>query len=139
MEWQTILVILAAVVVAVGGIYFVMPFAIKKGMNVTNIINGTETVLNAVDTAVDGIRLLLPENTALSVVDMIIKYAKQAVDAAEQMYKAQAIEAEARKAEAIKIVDSCLEIAGVERTEEIDKVISGLIEAAVFALPKTNS
>jgi hypothetical protein len=139
MNWQNILIIIAAVAAAVFGSWIVMPWAIKKGLNVPGVIETTESLLGTAETVVDGLQLLLPENSTLSVVDLIVDYAKKAVDAAEQMYKASQIKAEERKATATSLVNTCLAIVGVERTDEIDKAISGMIEAAVLALPKTKS
>lgn len=139
MNWQTILYILAAVAVVFAGIWFLIPAAIKKGINLTGILGSTSTVINTADAVIDGLKLLMPENTALQTIDLIISYAQKAVAAAEQMYKAAQIDADKRKDAAIDIVNTCLSIAGIERTADIDKVVSGMIEAAVLTLPKTNS
>ena len=120
------------------GIYIVMPIAIKKGLNVSKVLNTTNTVLNTVDTAIDGVQLLLPDNKALEVVDKIIGYAQKATEAAEQMYKASQIQADERNETAIGIVYECLAVAGIEKTPKIEKVVVGMIEAGVYALPKTN-
>lgn len=135
---QIALIVIAAIIVTLGGMYLVIPFAIKKGINVTNIINTTEAALETAETVVDGLQLLLPENAAVNTVDLIIAYAIKAADAAEQMLKAQQIKEEERKEAAIGIVNTCLSIVGVERTDDIDAAVSAMVEAAVFALPKTN-
>lgn len=133
-----ILIIAAAVAAVVGGIYIVMPLAVKKGLNVSGALSATGTVLGAVGTAIDGVQLLLPANATLGVIDMIVEYAQKGVEAAEQMYKASQIEKEQRKITATNMVYDCLALAGIERTEQIDSIVSGMIEAAVLALPATN-
>ena len=124
---QIALIVITSVVVTLVGMYLVIPFAIKKGINITNILSTTQTALDTAESVVDGLQLILPENPAINTVDLIISYAKKAADAAEQ-----------RKETAIGIVNTCLSIAGVERTEDIDKAIASMVEAAVFSLPKTN-
>ena len=135
---QIALVVIASVVVTLVGMYLVIPFAIKKGINITNILSTAQTALDTAETVVDGLQLIMPENTAISTVDLIVSYAKKAADAAEQMFKAQQIQDAERKETAIGIVNTCLSIAGIERTADIDKAVDSMIEAAVLGLPKTN-
>ena len=133
-----LLIILGLAAIVVGGVYVIIPYAVKKGIDVSGILTNTTTVLDTVDTALDGIQLLLPGNATLDIVDTIIGYAKKAAEAAEQMYKASQIAKDERNAKAKEIVYECLSVAKIERTTQIDNIVSGMIEAAVFALPETN-
>lgn len=96
-------------------------------------------MLTLANSTVDAMRLMLPDNGALTVIDAIIGYAEKAVDAAEQMYKNHTIALDERNAKAVEIVYNLLQIAGIERTEAINKAVSEMIEAAVPLLPKTNA
>ena len=53
---------------------------------------------------------------------------------AEQLYKIHQIQKDARKEEATRFVYEALELAGVEITPAIQKIVDGSIEAAVNAM-----
>ena len=73
----------------------------------------------------------------LSVVDLIITYAKQATKAAEQLYKTHQIEAAERKEVATNLIFEFLKASeDIEIDGNMEEVINGCIEAAVFSLPK---
>lgn len=134
-----IIAIIVVAVAAVFGIsYIAIPLLIRKGVNVEAGIDGTGKVLNAADYVVDTARGFFPGVPALAIVDEIIAWAKNGVEAAEQLYKTSNIESEQRKEKATEIVYQYIEAAGVEMTDDMRKIIDGSIEAAVFALPKTN-
>lgn len=137
--WSVVILVVVIVAAVLLGIALLIPYLIKRGVNVSGAIAGTGEVLNTADLVVDGLIGMFPGQAALTVVDKIIEYAKQAVRAAEQMYKATQIEAEQRKAEATKIIYECLKVADIEVTPDMEKVVTGLVEAAVLALPKTHS
>ena len=132
------LIILGAVAAVVSGIYIVIPMAVKKGIDLSGVLTTTTTVLDTVETAIDGVQLLLPENPTLTLIDKIVEWAQKGAEAAEQMYKASQIEKDERNKTAIDLVYQCLGVAKIERTPQIDSIIAGMIEAAVLALPKTN-
>lgn len=131
-----LLIVLGVAALVIGVVYIVMPYAIKRGLNVEGVLNTTNTVLQTVEAALDGVQLLLPDNAKLGIVAQIIDWSQEGAKAAEQMYKASLIAKEERNPEAKKIVYDCLAVAGIERTEQIDSIVSGMIEAAVLALPK---
>ena len=133
-----ILIVVGIVAVVFLGIYVLIPIAMKKGLNITKTLETTDTVLTTVGAAIDGVQVLIPDSKALDVVEKIIEYAKRAAEAAEQMYKAAQIKSEERNPTAINLVYDCLSIAGIEPTDEIKKVVVGMIEAGVYVLPKTN-
>ena len=132
------LIILGAVAAVVSGIYVVIPMAVKKGIDLSGVLTTTTTVLDTVETAIDGVQLLLPENPTLTLIDKIVEWAQKGAEAAEQMYKASLISKDERNQQAKDLVYECLSVANIERTEQIDSIVSGMIEAAVLALPKTD-
>ncbi|MEG1523819.1 MAG: phage holin, LLH family [Clostridia bacterium] len=135
-----IVLITAGVAAAIiTGVYVVIPFAMKKGLKIEESLTATATILNTVDAVLDGVKLFVPGNEVLDVIDKIIEWAQKGSEAAEQMYKASKIEKEERNDAAKKLVYDCLAEAGIERTEQINKIVSGMIEAAVLTLPKTHA
>ena len=133
-----VIIIIALVVLTVfGGICLLIPYLVKRGINISGMLVGTNSALDAAEIVVDGVRTFLPDNPSLCVVERIIDYAQKAVEAAEQMYKTSKIEAAERNAKATEIVYDCLKVAGIEIDDDIKKIVDGLIEAAVFTLPAT--
>ena len=135
---NVILLIVAAVVVVFGGLAVVIPYLVKKGINVSGVLTGTEVVLSTADNVVDTLQGFFPDVPAFALIDKVIGWAQKAAEAAEQLYKTSMIEAEQRKAEATKLVYGFIEAAGIELDDGMKKVVEGAIEAAVFALPKTH-
>ena len=136
---QIIVIIIAAILAVFGGICLLIPYLVKKGINISGILVGTNSALDAAGIVVDGVKTFLPDNPSLCVVERIIDYAKTAVNAAEQMYKANQIAADERNAKATEIVYKLLEAADIEVTDKLKDVVDGCIEAAVFVLPKTTA
>ena len=136
---QIIATIIIAILIAFGGICILIPYLVKRGINVSGILSGTGSALDAAGIVVDGIKEFVPEAPSLCIVERIIDYAKTAVDAAEQMYKASQIAADERNKKATEIVYKLLAAADIEMTDKIKDIVDGCIEAAVFALPKTNT
>lgn len=139
MENYTVLIIIVAIVLAVfGGIAYLIPRLVKKGIDISGILSGTSSALHTADIVLEGVQGIFPDVAGLGVVDRIIDYAQEATAAAEQMYKASKIEATQRKAAATEIIYDCLKVAGIEATDDVKKIVDGCIEAAVYALPKTH-
>ena len=137
-NYMMLLIIVAAVLVVFGGIAFVIPRAVKKGINLSGILSGTSSALNTADIVLEGMQNVFPNVEGLAIVDQVIDYAKEATAAAEQLYKTSMIEASKRKDAATEIVYNCLKVAGIEATDDVKKIVDGCIEAAVFVLPKTH-
>lgn len=135
---NVILVIVAAVVVVFGGLAVVIPVLVKKGINISGVLVGTETVLTTADNVVDTLQGFFPDVPAFAIIDKVIGWAQKAAEAAEQLYKTSTIAADQRKAEATKLVYEFIEAAGIELDDTMKKVVEGAIEAAVFALPQTH-
>lgn len=140
MENYTVLLIIVGTVIAVfAALTLLIPRLVKKGINISGILSGTSSALDTANIVLDGVQSIFPDIAGLGIVDQIIGYAKQATAAAEQLYKTSLIAADERKAEATKIIYDCLKVAGIEATEDVQKIVDGCIEAAVYALPKTHA
>ena len=135
----TIIIALTAVVGVFGGMTIAIPYLVKKGINISGILNGTSTALQAADYVTDTLEGFFPDVAAFALLDKVIGWAQKAAEAAEQLYKTSVIEAEQRKAEATKLVYEFIEAAGVEIDDNIKKIVDGAIEAAVFTLPETHA
>ena len=138
-NYVVILIIIAAVVAVFGGIAIAIPYLVKKGINISGLLNTSSDVITTAGTVVDTLEGIFPEVPAFSIIDKIIDWAAKAAEAAEQLYKASTIEAGERKAEATALVYEFIAAAGVELDDNMKKVVDGAIEAAVFALPKTHA
>lgn len=135
--WTMVIVAVAIVAAVMFGVAILIPYMLKRGVKVDSVLESTSTALSTADMVIDGLTGIFPGVTALTIVDKIIDYAQQGIKAAEQMYKATLIAAEERKAKATDIIYECLKVAGIEATPDVKKVVDGMIEAAVFSLPKT--
>ncbi len=139
MENYVVLVAIAVVVTAVFvALTILIPRLVKKGIDVSGILTGAKGAIETADAVLEGVQSIFPEAAGLNIADMIIDYATEAVAAAEQLYKTSKIAAEDRKKAATEIVYDCLAVAGIETTDDVSKIVEGLIEAAVYALPKTH-
>ena len=119
-------------------VMFLLPRLVKRGIDVSGLLDKASLTVSAMDTVTDTIKTLFPATPGLNLIDKILEYANRAVASAEQMYKASQISEEKRKDEATALVYAFLEAAGVTVTEELKPIIDGSIEAAVYALPKTH-
>ena len=119
-------------------VMFLLPRLVKRGIDVSGLLDKASMTVSAMDTVTDTIKTLFPATPGLNLIDKILEYANRAVASAEQMYKTSQIPEEKRKDEATALVYAFLEAAGVTVTEELKPIIDGSIEAAVFALPKTH-
>ena len=119
-------------------VMFLLPRLVKRGIDVSGLLDKAAITVSAMDTVTDTIKTLFPATPGLDLIDKILEYANRAVASAEQMYKTSQIPEEKRKDEATALVYAFLEAAGVTVTEELKLIIDGSIEAAVFALPKTH-
>jgi len=134
-----VLVVVAVVAVVFVGLIVLIPYLVKKGINVSGVLTGTTTVLDTADHVVDTLKEFFPEVPVITVIDKVIGWAQKATEAAEQLYKTSKIEEGQRKEEATKLVYQFIEAAGIEIDDDLKKIVDGAIEAAVFALPKTHT
>lgn len=128
-------IVIAAVALIFGGIYFVIPRAIKKGIDVSGAIDVARNVTTTSDALLDGLKKIFPDIKALDIVDTIVGYAAKAVDAAEQMWAAHLLEKDSRKEKAEELTYAMLALAGIEVDDQVKRVVDGAIEAAVLYLP----
>ena len=119
-------------------VMFLLPRLVKRGIDVSGLLDKASMTVSAMDTVTDTLKTLFPATPGLDLIDKILEYANRAVASAEQMYKTSQIPEEKRKDEATALVYAFLEAAGVTVTEELKPIIDGSIEAAVYALPKTH-
>lgn len=129
-----ILLIIAVVAVIAAACAFIFPWLKKRGVNVPSALGVTSGVLDGADTITDILKMAFPASAVVNVVDKVIDYAKIGVQKAEQLYIINTISKDERKEEATKFVYEALEIAGIERTAAIDKIVDGAVEAAVLTL-----
>lgn len=134
-----LLVVLAAVLAVFGGLAVVIPWLVKKGIDISGVLVGTGTVLETADTVVDTLQEFFPDVPAFALIDKVIGWAQKGAEAAEQLYKTSKIEEAQRKDEATRLVYEFIAAAGVELDSNMKKIVDGAIEAAVFALPKTHT
>lgn len=127
-----------AVVLAAGALIFGACSFIFPRKNTGKLLETAASGLKAVNSAVDTVMQIAPGIPYIGIVDKIIDYAQIGVEKAEQLYKADQISADARKAEAVQLVKDCLTALNIEITPEVEKLIDGSVEAAVFTLPKTS-
>lgn len=137
-ELRVILIIIAAVAAIFVGLAIVIPHLVKKGVDLAGILSTSETVIEMVDGVTNTLEHLFPDVEAFEIIGSIVDWAREGAQAAEQLYKTSQIAAGERKAEATKLVYACIEAAGVELTDDLKRIADGMIEAAVFALPKTH-
>lgn len=135
--------IICVIIAAVGAIFgicgLVFPSLSKKGINTGEILDKMDSGLDIAQKAVEGIKAIAPATPYISTAEAILDFTNEGVQKAEQLYKANQISADARKAEAVQLTKDLLTAAKVEVTPQIEKIIDGCVEAAVFTLPKTHT
>lgn len=135
MDNTTILIVVVAVSAGVAlALLVLFPLLKKKGVATGEILNAANIGVQGVNSLVDTLKVIFPQNVAISIVDKIIDYAQIGVSKAEQLYKINEITGDDRKPEAIKFVYESLELAGIEVTDQVKAVVDGCIEAAVLGL-----
>ncbi len=135
--------ILGLILAVVGGVLLstvvFVPLLKRKGIKTEQILATAQAGLAAADGVIDGVQAIIPNIPGVDLVDKIIGWATKGVTAAEQLYKVGNVEAGQRKETAVQLVKDYLTAANVEITPDVEKIIDGCVEAAVFALPKTGT
>lgn len=132
-ETNTLLIVVTVLAVAGAACAWIFPALKKKGVNTGHVLNVASTGLAGADQITDILKEIFPANGVINIVDKIVDYARVGVQKAEQLYRVQQIPKEQRKEEATRFVYEALELAGVEITPAIQKIVDGSIEAAVSA------
>lgn len=132
-NWQVVLTIAGAVIVIFGMLAVALPLLQRKGVDVEGGLGKAQTAVEAADGVTDALVGLMPGSPAVLMIDKIVDWAGEAVKAMQQLYRIGQVEDDDRKAGATELVQDMLHAAGIERTEEIDQIISACIEAAVYA------
>jgi hypothetical protein len=134
--------ILLLIVGIIGGMVLtsavLIPLLKKKGVKTDQVIDQVQTGLEVADSVLDGVQAAFPNVPGIAVIDKVVELADKSAKAAEQMKKSNQIPADQRKATAVQLVKDYLTAANVEITPDVEKIIDGAVEAAVFVLPKTN-
>lgn len=136
---EVVCLIIASVGAVFGICGFVFPLLTKKGVDTGAILGKVDSGLDIAAKAVNEIKAIAPATPYISTAESIVKFAEQGTKKAEQLYNANRISAEARKTEAVQLTKELLTASGVTVTPEIEAIIDGCVEAAVFALPQTHT
>lgn len=130
-------IIMGVIALVLAIVYIAVPYAIKRGWKAEKYLQEADKDIDIIKGAVDTVSKIAPI-PQIELIDKILNYADKAVQEAEQLYKIGEIKAEDRKPEAKNYITHILNLAGIEVTPDIQKVIDGAVEAGVFVLPKTN-
>ena len=72
-----VLVVVAVVAVVFVGLIVLIPYLVKKGINVSGVLTGTTTVLDTADHVVDTLQEFFPEVPVITVIDKVIGWAQK--------------------------------------------------------------
>jgi leucyl-tRNA synthetase len=140
MDIKTLGTIAAVLVVFATAIYA----SVKVSKNKWNIVGTAETaktVITYAQAIATAISPFLPD-IADNIIEMVLKYAQQAVTHVEATYKAAIATGQTatdmRTVEAKSLIKSALALEGIAETAQIDKLIDTIIPLLVLALPKTH-
>lgn len=131
-------IIVVAVAAAIVMVCYTCIYLAKHGANVKGGLQAADTGLSVANTVTDALKVAMPGNKVVSVIDKVVDYAQTGVKAAEQLAKSGQITADQRKSQANQYITTALNYAGIEVTPEIQTAIDGAVECAVAALPKSN-
>jgi len=134
---QALMMVIAIGIAVAAAICIAIPRLVAKGVNVGGIIGTASAGLAKADTAVGVLLEAAPGNEGLLMLDKVVDWSRQAVAAAEQLYKTHQLDGDERKAAAANLVHQFAAAAGIEVTDPLAQVIDGSIEAAVLWMPKT--
>lgn len=137
MEGNTLIVLVLIIGVVLGiaataGI--AIPYVKKKGISLDDYLSKATGITTQVDQAFDTIKPFLPQGPYVEIIDKILEWAKVGVKEAEQLYHIGELKDEERKQEAKDYIKNILQLAKVEITPEVEKIIDGAIEASVLEL-----
>ena len=137
-----ILVIILVCMAIFAVIVMLSVYLAKKKKDASGVLSAVDTGIGYAQSIAEALKPFLP-GIAGTVIDLILKYASQAVKHVEDTYKAAlATDANAndtRAAEATSLIKSGLTLEGVEDNAQIDKLIGTIIPLLVLALPKTHN
>lgn len=135
--WALVIIILSISVCIALLMYFVVPYTVNKKYPVTDwlamvssIVKKTETILNIVGKNDSEGRY----TERLQLYNNIISITKDAVYAAEQLYKTKELNASDRKDYAIEYTKRALQTGGIIVSHDIENLIKDSIESSVMAI-----
>lgn len=121
---------LAVGVIVASGIF--LPALKKKGAG--SVLEQASNTIGVINKTFDSLKTIMPDNPAVNMIDKILDWAYIGVEQAEQLYLIGRIKGDERKAAAIDFIRESLNLAGIEITPSIEKIIDGAVEASVLAL-----
>ena len=111
-----------------------LPLLKKKGVNTGEILKKADTALDGANGVIQIADKIIPNNPAINILKAVEKYAKIGVGQAEQMYIASNLNGDERNAKAKDTIYAALDLLGVQKTPQIQKIVDGTVEAEVLAL-----
>jgi hypothetical protein len=135
------LIVIADCMIALVGISLLAIYFGRKKINALGVIEEIGTGLGYGQAIADAVKPFLP-GIAGNIIDIVLKYAEQAVARVEATYKAALITGAAandtRSTEAVAMIKSALSLQGIAITSDTEKLIDTVIPLLVMALPKTH-
>ena len=132
-DMNTLLIVLGLVAFVSVMVGVVFPLLRRKDIDVDGILKSVKDGLATTTAAMDIARPFLTQVKGIEIVDKITATAAIAVAQAEQLKNIGDIKPGERKAAAEKYVLDALKLLEVGRTPEVERLVTGSIEAAVFA------
>jgi len=138
-NWIVVILIVGIVLAVFGALAFIIPALVRRGIDLSGGISKVSGALGSAGAVFGGLQGVFPDLQGFEIVEKIMEWAKEAVEAAEQLYVAHELKGDERKEAATELVYEMLKVANVPLTPKVKKIVNGCIEAAVFALPKAGS
>ena len=132
-DTNTLFIVLGLVAFVTVMVCVVFPLLKRREVDVDGLLKSVKDGLAATSAAMDIVRPFLAQVEGIELVDKITATAEIAVQQAEQLKNIGDIKPEERKATAEKYVLDALALLKVERTPEVERLVAGSVEAAVYA------
>ncbi|MDR0905740.1 MAG: hypothetical protein LBN00_06160 [Oscillospiraceae bacterium] len=131
---QILFLILGIIAVVIIALAVVLPELKKRGVNLDAILTQTQKAVETATTAMTLIKPFVADVKGVDVVDKILTTAAAGVGNAEQLYKIGELKGDERNKAAKQYVYDSLKLTGVEVTSDIERLVTGAVEASVNAL-----
>lgn len=131
--------IIVVAIIAFFGALLGMQKAIRSGADVSKIIKTTDNIVDGVEALNNTIGKALLPDPIESIVDKVIRIAQVSVQTSQQLFESGQLPPDSRKDEAVRFAKQLLQLEGKEITPELEKVINGAVEGAVYALKVTEA
>lgn len=131
---NVLFIILGTGIGVITSVAILLPLLKKKGINADDILKKADTAIDGADGVIQIADKIIPNNPAINILKVVEKYAKIGVGQAEQMYIASNLNGDERNTKAKDTVYTALDLMGIQKTPQIEKIIDGTVEAEVLAL-----